>query len=200
MNHWLFTIPLFTALAGWIAVWFISNSLFYPEREVNIAGIKLQGFLYRYKSVIISAIADYADTKFSFTETLENKLNHPQTLEKIMPVAEEHIDYFLRKKLVEQMPMIGMLIGEKTILQFKEIFIKELNELFPVIIKNFSGSLSADLNIKKHITEKLSEADTFKLIAPIQKGMAKQLRKIQLAGFLIGFLIGIIQLILFLQL
>ena len=48
-----------------------------------------------------------------------------------MPFLEGHVDYFLKEKLGEQMPMIKMFVGEKILEQMKEIFLDELKEFFP---------------------------------------------------------------------
>src|SRR5690606_41103541 len=73
-----------------------------------------------------------------------------------MPVVEEHIDEFLRHKLKEKFPMVGMLMGEKTIESLKEIFLKEIESLFPVILNKFAGNLAQEVDIKAMVTERLS--------------------------------------------
>ena len=197
MNYWLFFIPLFAAFAGWCSVWVIIQSFFYPKKVINIFGLKLYGILYKYKNSIIDGIAVYAAKQFSFTNLLEEKINNPKTLEGLMPLIEDHIDDFLRKKLAEQIPMISMLIGEKTIIQLKSIFIKELKDLFPSIIKNYMNNLSNDFNIEKLIKDKLNNTDTNALIHSIKQKLSKQFLYIQLTGFIIGLVIGIIEMFLF---
>lgn len=72
----------------------------------------------------------------SFSE-IEQKISDPANVEKILPLLEVHIDTFLREKLTAEIPMMGMLIGGKTISQVKGVFMKELKELFPVLMRQY---------------------------------------------------------------
>ena len=195
MNHWLFFIPLFTCFAGWFSVWIITRSVFYPKKEVLFLGFRCQSILLKHKAALINNISKFAADQLSFTDALAEKVSNPQALEKIMPLIEEHIDDFLRKKLTEQMPMIGMLIGEKTIIQLKMIFINELKELFPVIITNYIGNLANDFNVEKIIQEKLNNIDTAKLLISLENRLSREFGYARFIGFLIGFLLGIFQLL-----
>jgi len=53
------------------------------------------------------------------------------------------LDSFFKERLTEKMPIISMFIGEKTITQLKEVFIEELQTLFPDLISQFSKSIQA---------------------------------------------------------
>jgi sulfite reductase beta subunit-like hemoprotein len=61
--------------------------------------------------------------------------------------------------------MIGMLIGDKTIAQVKGVFIKELEELFPILMKQYMTSLQHDLDLEKIvITSPVAAAITYSLM------------------------------------
>jgi uncharacterized membrane protein YheB (UPF0754 family) len=128
----------------------------------------------------------------SFNE-IESKLTNEDNIKKIMPVAEEHVDDFLRNKLKVAFPMIGMLIGEKTINTLKDIFMKELETIFPVIIKGYVQNLQQDLDLEQMVANKITTLQADKLEKAMYQGLKKELRT---AGFffaLIGFLIGLVQ-------
>jgi len=128
----------------------------------------------------------------SFTE-LEAKITHPDNFKKIMPTVEEHVDDFLRNKLKEAFPMIGMLIGDRTISTLKDIFMKELETLFPVIMKAYMQNLQKELDVEKLISEKISAFTPDKLETLLYQTMGKELRLAGLVGALVGLLIGLIQ-------
>lgn len=77
---------------------------------------------------------------------IQKKIIDPDNIKKMMPMIEEHIDHFLKVKLAKEMPMIGMFIGDKTITQLKTVFMAELEELFPVVMKNYMKSLQNELS------------------------------------------------------
>jgi hypothetical protein len=82
-------------------------------------------------------------------------LSDPALTQSMLPLAEGHIDDFLRNKLPKAMPVVGMLIGDKTIAQFKAIFMEELHALFPVIMEGCAAHLLAPGGPIKKCTNKL---------------------------------------------
>ena len=110
-----------------------------------------------------------------------------------MPHVEGHIDHFLRNKLSEQMPMISMFIGDKTIAQLKSVFIAELEILFPTIMTNYMENLQHELDLEKIITEKVSGFSSDKLEEILNAIMSKEFRFVEIIGAVLGFVIGLVQ-------
>jgi uncharacterized membrane protein YheB (UPF0754 family) len=89
--------------------------------------------------------------------------------------------------------MIGMLIGDRTINTLKEIFMKELETIFPVVIKGYVQNLQQDLDLEQMVATKIATLQADKLETAMYLSLKKELRA---AGFffgLIGFLIGLVQ-------
>jgi len=128
----------------------------------------------------------------SFDE-IEQKITNPENLQKLRPDIEQHVDQFLRIKLLEVFPMLSMLIGEKTILQLKEAFLLELENLFPVLMKNYMGKLQEDLDLEKIVTEKVANFSTEKLEDILNQITKKEFTFLEFIGGFFGLLIGIIQ-------
>jgi uncharacterized membrane protein YheB (UPF0754 family) len=110
-----------------------------------------------------------------------------------MPIVEGHIDTFLREKLNEKMPMIGMFLGENTIQQFKAIFLEELQELFPVMMKNYMATLQDQLDLEKIVVEKVGQFSSDKFEEILNQIMSKEFKFIELIGGVLGFIIGLLQ-------
>jgi uncharacterized membrane protein YheB (UPF0754 family) len=123
---------------------------------------------------------------------IEEKIADPATLQKIMPLIEEHIDDFLRNKLKKEMPFIGMLIGDKTIGSLKKVFMTELETLFPNIMRSYASNLMADLNIEQLVAQKIAAASVQQVETSFKKSFSKELLLVQLASGTIGLLIGLI--------
>jgi uncharacterized membrane protein YheB (UPF0754 family) len=179
MNYWLLIIPIVSAIIGWIGSWIAGKIFLYriiPKRQQALA----------------EKIGKAVSAEFSFTD-LEKKISDPDNVKKIMPLVEEHIDDFLRNKLKEKMPMIGMFIGNKTIDSLKEVFLKEIEDLFPQVLKQFAGNLQNELNIEAMITKKITTVRT----ADLEKMFSPALHYFQFAAALTGLIIGLINVALF---
>lgn len=182
--------PLIAAVLGWIANWLAIKFLFYPKSPLKILGFHIQGYFPKKQNQIAEKLgAMISKDFFSFAE-IEKKISNPGNIEKLMPQVEPHIDHFLRVKLAEEMPMISIFIGDKTINQMKSIFIKELQNLFPVIMENYMKQLEQDIDIEKMVVEKLSQLPSDKMETWLQVSLKNELAWIKMFGAFIGFIIG----------
>ena len=124
---------------------------------------------------------------------IEAKITDGNNLQQVMPLVETHIDNFLRNKLAAEMPIISMFIGDKTIEQLKSVFMKELESLFPVLMTSYMEKLKNELDLEAIVTEKVSNFSSDKLEDILQSIMSKEFKFIEIIGAVLGFLIGILQ-------
>lgn len=194
MNWWLFVIlPIISAFIGWVSNWLLIKGLFHPQKPVRLPGFTIQGIYPKRQKQLAAQLSTLVSKELlSFTD-LEAKITSPDNFNKIKPTVEEHVDDFLRNKLKEAFPMIGMLIGDRTINTLKEIFMNELETLFPVIMKAYMQNLQKDLDLDKLITDKIMAFTPASLEAALYQNMGKELAQARLAGLLIGLFIGLIQ-------
>jgi uncharacterized membrane protein YheB (UPF0754 family) len=194
MNGWLFLLPFIAASLGW---WFISLAfrlLFHPLHPQKIMGFVFQGLVPKRQDEFAIKIGKLSASLFSITE-IEEKITHPDNVKKIMPQAEAHIDNFLRVKLVKSMPVVGMFVGDKTINNLKALFVTELEQLFPEIMKNYMGRLQEDFDIEQIVAAKIAAYPPAAIEKVFLQMMKKELKMIKLMGALLGFIIGLLQLV-----
>ena len=193
MNWWLVIIPVISAFIGWITNWVAIKMLFHPREPKKILGITFQGIFPKRQVQFAEKLGKVISSELVSFDDIERKVTDPNNLKRIMPVVEEHIEHFLKEKLKEKMPMIGMFLGEQTIFQFKTIFVEELGELFPVIMKNYMGTLQSDLDLERIVIEKVSKFSTDKFEDILNQIMSKEFKFIEIIGGVLGFLIGLLQ-------
>lgn len=197
MNGWFFLLPLIAAATGWLLASLAITFLFRPVHPKKIMGFTFQGLIPKRQAAFAIKMGELSGTFLSISE-IEEKITHPDNVKKIMPQAEAHIDNFLRVKLVKSMPVVGMFVGDKTINNLKLLFVTELEQLFPEIMKNYMGRLREDFNIEKIIADKIASYPPAEIEKTCLQMMKKELRMIKLTGALFGFLIGLLQLVLML--
>ena len=183
MPIWIFLLPFFSALIGWLIhslaiTFFMARVL--PGKQTLIAD--------QAGKIITKNIGSFTD--------LEEKFVGKESMEKILPVIEKHIDEFLRHKLSKSMPIIGMFIGEKTITQMKDVFMKELEIIFPATIKTYISNLQKDISVEEIVREKIMGIPPQSFRDQVQQGLSTQLRQFRLFGLVTGFIIGVFQVIL----
>ncbi len=189
----IFLIPIISAFIGWFTNWIAIKMLFHPKKPVRLLGISFHGIFPKRQKQFAEKLGRLVSQELlSFTD-IEQKIADPKNIEMLMPYVETHIDHFLRVKLAEEMPMISMFIGDKTINQMKAVFIKELGELFPLIMQNYMGQLEKELDLEKIVINKVSGFSSDKLEEILQSIMSKEFRFVEIIGGVLGFLIGLLQ-------
>ena len=192
----LLVIPLISAFIGWFTNWIAIKMLFHPKEPKRILGITFHGIFPKRQKIFAEKLGKMISKEFLSFEDIEEKITNPQNLEKLMPMIEAHVDNFLRNKLSDEMPFLSLFIGDKTIRSLKKIFMQELEILFPQIMKNYAGHLQEELDLEKIVTEKVSAFSSDKLEEILYQIMSKEFRFVEILGGVIGFIIGIVQVLL----
>lgn len=193
MTLTLILIPVISAFIGWFTNWIAIKMLFHPKEPKKILGITFQGIFPKRQQQFAMKLGKLVSSELlSFTD-IEQKIAHPENVSKMMPLLEAHIDTFLREKLTKEIPMLGMLIGDKTIAQVKGVFIKELEELFPILMKQYMTTLEDDLDLEKIVIEKVGSFSSDKLEEILNQIMSTEFRFVEIIGAVLGFVIGLLQ-------
>ena len=184
---------LLSTFTGWVTTWIAIKMLFHPRRPIKILGFTLQGIIPKNQQLIAQKLGQVVSKELLSFDEIERKITSPDNLQKLKPEIEAHIDNFLRNKLKDVFPMLAMLIGDKTINQLKEAFIVELENLFPVLMKNYMNKLQSDLDLEKIVTEKIAGFSAEKLEDMLDQITKKEFKFLEFSGAFFGLLIGIIQ-------
>jgi len=194
MNYWLFFIPVISAFIGWVITRLAIKMLFHPRNPKKILGITFQGIFPKKQPEFAAKLGKLVNDEFSFGD-IEQKITQPGNLNEVMPMIEKHVDDFLQTRLTKEMPFLSMFIGNKTIATLKKTFMEEIRVLLPEVISQFAGNLKKQLDPEQMITQKVAGFPPDKLEKLLNQHLSGELRLAKLFGALIGFIIGVIQLI-----
>jgi uncharacterized membrane protein YheB (UPF0754 family) len=192
MNYWLFIIPVISAFIGWMTTWVAIKMLFHPHKPKKILGVTFYGVFPKRQQQFAEKLGMLVKTVFSFDD-IEQKISDPDNLKKIMPTIETHVDDFLRNRLSVEMPVISMFIGDKTINKLKTAFMKEIETLFPLVMKQYAGNLKTEFDLEDIVIKKVSGFSSEELEKILQQAMSKEFRLVKIAGAVIGLIIGVVQ-------
>ena len=169
--------------------------LFHPREPKKILGITFHGIFPKRQQQFAEKLGKLVSAEFLSFDDIEEKISNPDNLKKIMPMIENHIDDFLRNRLTTEMPVISMFIGDKTITKLKESFMKEIEQLFPKVMKKYAANLKDELDLEQIVIKKVAGFSSDKLEEVLYQIMSKEFRFVELIGAVIGFIIGLIQVI-----
>ena len=193
MNYWLFVIPVISAFIGWISNRVAIKMLFHPRHPKKILGVTFHGIFPKRQQQFAEKLGKLVSTEFLSLGDIEQKISNPENLQKVMPMIETHVDDFLRNRLKDEMPVISMFIGDKTIDNLKKLFMQEIEILFPQVMKQYAANLKSELDLEQIVIQKVSKFSSDKLEEVFYQIMSKELRFVKIIGAVIGFIIGLIQ-------
>lgn len=191
---WL--LPLISAFIGWITNWVAIKMLFHPKEEINFLGIKIQGIFPKRQKQFAQKLGTLVAKELISFEEIANKINTPSTIQKALPIIETHVQQFIDKKLKEEIPLLSMFIPEKTITKLQANIVEEVEMLLPVLLNNMLDGMQRDLNVEKMVVDKVEAFSSDKLESILMDIMKREFRFVELVGAVLGFLIGLIQVLL----
>ncbi|MBM3444730.1 MAG: DUF445 family protein [Bacteroidetes bacterium] len=195
MSTVLLLIPLISAFIGWFTNWIAIKMLFHPKQPTRILFFTIQGIFPKRQQQFAEKLGKLVSAELISFSDIEQKLTHPDNLKKLMPLVDQKVDDFLRVKLSDVFPIISMFIGENTIQQLKGIFMNELEEILPELIRNYVRNLESQLDLEQIVVEKVSRFSSDKIESLLNQIMSTEFRFIEIIGGILGFLIGIIQIL-----
>lgn len=187
-------IPAFTALAGWLAIDLTARLVFRPRTPVSVGPFVLQGAIPKQRKEIADAIAKVAAEKIGSGSDLLQVIETLDLRTEVSGMLNSRIDVVI-SKFIQKMPMAALVMNDSLKASVKELVLAEIINELPTMQKEVARKLSAHLNIEEIIRSKIS-AQTVESFEPdLEKVLLTALRPAKWLGALIGFGIGLIQLV-----
>jgi len=197
MNNLMFRLqPLIAAFTGWFTTWIAIYMLFHPRNPKRILGITIQGIFPKRQQQVAEKLGAVVAKELLHFDEIAARLKDPEQLKELTPTIEKHLDNFLQVKLKEKMPVISMFVGTGTLDKIKEGMLEEISLLLPEIISQYTDSLSKRIDIEKMVTDKVAGFSSDKLEQILESVMKKEFTFLEIIGCVLGFVIGIAQMVL----
>lgn len=192
----IYFLPIISAFIGWFTNWIAIKMLFHPREPKKIFGITLQGIFPKRQQQFAQKLGQLVSKELISFDDIAGKINKPETIQKAIPFVEEHIDKFIKTKLKEEIPLLSMFINDKSIESIKKGMVHEIESLFPLLITKMTDGVKNDLDIEQIVMQKASNFSSDKLEEILNAIMSKEFRFVEIIGAVLGFLIGLIQILL----
>jgi uncharacterized membrane protein YheB (UPF0754 family) len=191
----LLLLPIISAFIGWFTNWIAIKMLFHPKEPKRFLGITFQGIFPKRQLQFAEKLGHLVSAELINFEDIRSKLNNPAMIDKAMPMINERLDSFIKTKLTEHLPLVSMFIGNDTLNKVKESISQELRDSIPVMINQLGTEMEKELDIKQIVTNKVSAFSSDKLEEILNAIMKKEFVFVEIIGGVLGFLIGVLQLV-----
>jgi len=193
----LYLFPVFSALIGWVTNFIAVKMLFYPRQERNFYLFKLHGVFPKRQALLAQRLGRVVANELLSVQSIQAHVHNPETMEELNQTISTETEQYLRNKVENiRIPLISTFIDEKRLTQIHGIMIKEIDQFIPKIMDSMSEKLST-LDVETMVAEEVQKFDALKIEKLIKGILHKELHFIELAGAVLGFIIGLIQVLLF---
>jgi len=190
-----YSLPFIAALIGWLTNFLAIKMLFHPRKNIRILFIDIQGIFPKRQKVLAERLGKIvANELFSFSD-IKDRFTSTATASEINKVLDEKLEDFLDSKLKTMMPMLSMFINNDTKTRIKETLHLEFQNILPDILNKYSERLERDIDIHQIVFEKVSAFSSDKFEEILTSIMKKEFKLIEVIGGVLGFIIGLIQLL-----
>ena len=188
---WLF--PVLAALIGWVTNYLAIKMLFHPREEVKVLGISLQGVFPKRQKQLALKLGTLVSEELLSMEQITEKIKAHATSDETMDAIGKRIEMTIREKLVQAFPMLSMFLSDDMVEKVTNLFRKELKDFLSQSVDELSTKLENNLDISEVVREKVEGFSSDKVEDLLFNLMKKEFKFIEIAGAVLGFAIGCVQ-------
>jgi uncharacterized membrane protein YheB (UPF0754 family) len=192
----IYTLPLIAALTGWITNYLAIKMLFHPRREVNFGLFTLQGIFPKRKNLLAEKLGKMVSKELFSFKDIKDRFTQTSTAVEINKVLDQKLEDFMEVKLKEMLPMLSIFLNSEKRMKIKNTLHDEFKNILPDILNKYSEKLEQDIDVEQIVIKKVDAFSSDKLESILFSIMRKEFKFIEILGGILGFLIGIFQLLL----
>lgn len=191
----IYTLPFIAAITGWITNFLAIKMLFHPKKKIDLYFFSMQGIFPKRQDVLAERLGKMVSTELFSFKDIKDRFTSTSTALEINKVLDEKLEDFMEVKLRSAIPMLAMFLNTNTKAKIKDTLHTEFQNILPDILNKYSEKLEKDIDIEEIVYQKVSAFSSDKLEGILFSIMKKEFKFIEILGGILGFLIGIIQLL-----
>lgn len=183
-------LAMIGAFIGWMTNVFAIKLLFRPFKPINILGFKLQGLIPKRKKDIAKNVGETIEKELVTIEEILDKIIEDVDKSDIKKLIQEKINKIVKEKLSVFIPPAI----KELILGYVDDFVKKNgDDMIDELTEKMIHKATQNVDISQMIEEKIIEFDMAQVERIVLDVARKELKHIEYLGGVIGFIIGIVQ-------
>jgi uncharacterized membrane protein YheB (UPF0754 family) len=192
----IYTLPLIGALIGWLTNYIAIKMLFHPREEVRILFIPIQGIFPKRQKDLARKLGQIVSEELVSVEDLTAHLKEKATSEAILNHIALRLEEGIASRLPRAFPMLAMLMSSDMTEKIKSFLLGQIGSLNEELIDKLSSELEEELDVQRIVEEKVTAFSSDKLEEILFSIMRREFRFVEMVGAVLGFLIGVAQVLL----
>lgn len=193
MIIWL--IPVISAFIGWLTNWIAIEMLFRPKHPVNLGFFKWQGIFPKNQAEIAVKIGNMVATELLTPADVKAIALSGDQMTKVRKLIDEKLENYLNTTFQANHPILATFFSDKRKNALKQEMLDEAEKITPQLIHQFMGNVESKLDISAIIRDRVATLEVDKLEQLLMSILAKEFRFVEILGGVIGFFIGLLQVV-----
>jgi|AntRauTorckE6833_2_1112554.scaffolds.fasta_scaffold00183_12 uncharacterized membrane protein YheB (UPF0754 family) len=195
MNYYYFLIPIIGAVIGYFTNYIAVKMLFRPLQPVKIPllNISIQGLLPSRRDELAVSIAESIESNLLSIDTIIDEFDKELIKDELNMIIKETIEKKINKNFKYVMPKMIKDISREIL---TEIVQDEIDNNFDSWMKNLANKMKDEVDLKEMIEEKIKSFPLIRVEEIVLEIADRELKHIEYLGGVIGFVIGLGQLLL----
>jgi len=198
MNPILLSLPIISALIGWLTNWVAIRMLFRPAKPVRILGIRIQGLIPARQKEMAQKFGEVIEKNFFSHEDLSNILENLD----LRGQFTRKIDSIINGKIQTSSTLLSVIRKIPVIRAPFELFIKGIKQTIrDSVIKDIEltsgeiiSQIKGNIKIKEIVKQRIESFEVDYLEEVVLRLSKRELKAIEYLGGVLGFIIGWVQL------
>jgi len=192
----LCSLPIVGAVIGWFTNFLAVKMLFHPREPVKLLFFTVQGVFPKRQKAIASKLAKVVAQELLGNDEIKERLADPRNIATITKTVEEKLGDYLNNTFPEKYPWINLVFGDHIKTDVKNELMHEIDVMAPIMIKRYVSKLDETLDVESIVEEKVSNFSVEKLEEIMFGILNKELKFIERIGAVVGFVVGLVQMVL----
>ena len=198
MNTTLLLIltPLITAGIGWLTNWVAIQMLFHQRVPMRVFFWKWQGLIPRRQQQLAAESAEIIEREI----LQQHMILHEIRKIELGPYLQDAAHKIVWERMGPQLraiQLLGGFINDSTLAKFEVIAAASMQEEAGPLMEKVATQFEASVNLKQMIEENIAAFDLDRLETIVNHVAKREFRTIERLGAVLGFIIGCIQVALF---
>lgn len=187
-------VPLIGAFIGWITNWLAIKMLFHPRRPVKIAFITFHGIFPKNKPRIAEKLGTIVQRDLINFSDIKERMQDPDALNNFKEEIAIRVDNAIRDR-IEKSALLDAIVPDQLIQSVHKTIVTEIERNLPNLIDTSITKIEQKLDIQKLVQNKVANFSDERLEQLLLDITSREFRFIEIIGAVLGFIIGIIQLL-----
>ena len=192
----IYTLPLIGALIGWLTNYVAIKMLFHPKNEIKIFFFSVQGIFPKRQQALAEKLGQVVSTELVSAQEMTAHLKEKATSDAVLDHISMRIEEGIASRLPRIFPMLAMLMSGEITNKLKKALLEQISSLNEELIDKLSRELEEELDVQAIVEEKVSAFSSDKLEEILFSIMRREFKFVEMVGAVLGFFIGLIQILL----